>query len=67
MSALSLVLLLLGASVLAVVIFLVYGGILWGVFPTQVGVSWQAHLGGAAGGVLAAWTMHRRRTATARG
>ncbi len=48
---------------LAVVIFLVYGGILWGVFPTQVGVSWQAHLGGAVGGVLAAWFGHRRRTA----
>ncbi|MFT3970013.1 MAG: rhomboid family intramembrane serine protease [Micropruina sp.] len=52
---------------LAVVIFLVYGGILWGVFPTQVGVSWQAHLGGAVGGLLAAWSMHRRRTAIARG
>lgn len=49
---------------LAVVIFLVYGGILWGVFPTQVGVSWQAHLGGAIGGVLAAWFGHRRRTAS---
>ncbi len=48
---------------LAVVIFLVYGGILWGVFPTQVGVSWQAHLGGAIGGVVAAWLGHRRRTA----
>ena len=49
---------------LAVVIFLVYGGILWGVFPTQVGVSWQAHLGGAIGGVVAAWLGHRRRTAS---
>ena len=46
---------------LAVVIFLVYGGILWGVFPTQVGVSWQAHLGGAIGGVLASWFIHGRR------
>ena len=46
---------------LAVVIFLVYGGILWGVLPTQVGVSWQAHLGGAIGGVLAAWFVHGRR------
>ena len=45
---------------LAVVIFLVYGGILWGVFPTQVGVSWQAHLGGVLGGALAAWWLHRR-------
>ncbi len=47
---------------LAVLVFAIYGGILWGVFPTQVGVSWQAHLGGAIGGVLAAWSLHRRRT-----
>ena len=37
-----------------VVVFLFYGGMLWGVLPTDVGVSWQAHLGGAIGGVLAA-------------
>ncbi|NNG20438.1 rhomboid family intramembrane serine protease [Naumannella sp. ID2617S] len=46
--------------VIGVLVFLVYGGVLWGVFPTQQGVSWQAHLGGAIGGVLAAWLMHRR-------
>ncbi|OYN93397.1 membrane associated rhomboid family serine protease [Propionibacteriaceae bacterium ES.041] len=46
--------------VIGVVVFMVYGGVLWGVFPTQAGVSWQAHLGGAIGGVLAAWLMHRR-------
>jgi membrane associated rhomboid family serine protease len=25
-------------------------------------VSWQAHLGGAVGGVVAAWLLHRRAT-----
>ncbi len=45
---------------LAVVIFIVYGGVLWGVLPSAPGVSWQAHLGGAVGGVLAAWWLHRR-------
>ena len=39
---------------LGVLIFLVYGGALLGVLPTAVGVSWQAHLGGAVGGLLAA-------------
>ncbi len=34
--------------------FLFYGGILWGVLPTDELVSWQAHLGGAIGGVVAA-------------
>ena len=39
---------------LSAVLFLVYGSILWGLFPTELGVSWQAHLFGAAGGVIAA-------------
>lgn len=43
---------------IAVVVFLVYGGILWGVLPTSAYVSWQGHLGGAIGGVLAAWLLH---------
>lgn len=45
---------------LAVVVFLLYGGVLLGVLPGTPGVSWQAHLGGAVGGVLAAWWMSRR-------
>ena len=40
--------------VLAVVLVLVYGGVLWGVLPGTPGVSWQAHLFGALSGVLAA-------------
>lgn len=39
---------------LALVLLFVYGGVLWGVLPTQPGVSWQAHLFGAIGGVIAA-------------
>lgn len=46
--------------IVAVVVFAVYGGILWGVLPSQAGVSWQGHLGGAVGGVLAAWLLHAR-------
>ena len=55
-----------GQVALAVVILLVYGGLLWGVLPSSAGVSWQAHLGGAVGGVLAAWLLHRRDTQAAR-
>lgn len=46
--------------VISIAVFFVYGSVLFGVFPTAAGVSWQAHLGGALGGVLAAWLMHRR-------
>ena len=46
--------------VIAVLVLLVYGGLIWGVFPGNAGISWQAHLGGAIAGVLAAWLLHRR-------
>ncbi len=40
--------------------FLLYGGMLLTVLPREAGVSWQSHLGGAIGGVLAAWLFRRR-------
>ena len=47
---------------LSVVLFLTYGGILFGVLPGVAGfVSWQAHLGGALGGVAAAMLLKPRR------
>jgi membrane associated rhomboid family serine protease len=46
--------------VVAVIVLLLYGGLILGVLPGSAGVSWQAHLGGAFGGVVAAWLLHRR-------
>lgn len=46
---------------LAVVVGAVYGSVLWGVLPLHEGVSWQGHLGGAIGGLGAAWYLHSPR------
>ncbi len=51
-----------GQVVIAILVLLVYGGLIFGVLPGAAGISWQAHLGGAIGGVLAAWLLHRRTT-----
>ena len=43
----------------AMIAFFLYGGMLLTVFPREAGISWQAHLGGAVGGVLAALLWRR--------
>jgi hypothetical protein len=40
--------------------FFLYGGMLLTVLPHEPGVSWQAHLGGALAGLLAAWWFRDR-------
>lgn len=39
--------------------FLFYGGMLLTILPQEPGVSWQSHMGGAIGGVLAAFWFRR--------
>lgn len=46
-----------GQILLGLVVLFVYGGMLWGVLPGQYGISWQGHLFGALGGVVAAWVL----------
>jgi membrane associated rhomboid family serine protease len=45
----------------AVLVVLLYGGLVFGVLPTQEGISWQGHLFGAIGGVVMAFSLSRRR------
>jgi membrane associated rhomboid family serine protease len=59
--------------IVGVVVFLVYGGVLWGALPGTFGVSWQGHLCGGIAGVIAAYLLsgperkarEKRRTGTA--
>ncbi|ANY07914.1 rhomboid family intramembrane serine protease [Pseudonocardia sp. HH130630-07] len=56
-----------GQILLAVALFVVWGSLLWGVLPSDPMVSWQGHLFGAVGGVVAAsWVAKadRRRAPT---
>lgn len=46
-----------GQIVLGLVVLLLYGSLLWGVLPGQDGISWQGHLFGAMGGLLAGWVL----------
>lgn len=43
----------------SLVTFALFGGLLWGLLPTDPHVSWQAHVGGAIGGVLAAYALRK--------
>lgn len=40
--------------VLSIVVFLLYGGMIWGVLPASPMISWQGHLFGFIGGAIAA-------------
>ncbi len=50
----------IGQMLISLVVFVLYGSVLLGVLPGTPGVSWLAHLGGAVGGVIAAWLLHNR-------
>jgi membrane associated rhomboid family serine protease len=46
---------------LSVVVFFIYGGLIWGVLPSQIGISWQGHLFGFLGGVLSAFAIAKEK------
>jgi membrane associated rhomboid family serine protease len=51
-----------GSILLSVVVTALWGGLAFGALPGQAGISWQAHMGGFIGGVLAARGYRVKRT-----
>jgi len=51
---------------LAMIVFFLYGSMIWGVLPLKPGVSFESHLFGAIAGLLAAFALRRRDPLVAR-
>ena len=49
------------AIALSVLVTFLYGGLIFGVLPGQPGISWEGHLFGFVGGILAAKLMSKPR------
>ena len=51
----------LPSIILAIFVFVLYGGLLLGAFPQRGGISWQGHLFGFIGGALSAYMLTTSR------
>jgi len=47
--------------ILSIVVFFLYGGMIFGVLPVKSFVSWEGHLCGLLSGVLLAWFISRKQ------
>ncbi len=52
----------LGSICLSLFVGVIYGSLIWGILPLHRGISWEGHLFGFLGGVLAARLFSSRRT-----
>ena len=50
-----------GSILLSLIVLFIYGSMIWGVLPNQIGISWQGHLFGFVGGAIAARLLSPQR------
>lgn len=50
----------LRAIILSIIVLLLYGGIIYGIFPTKTSISWEGHLFGALSGVFCGYIFRKR-------
>ncbi len=46
----------IGWALLGILVAVVYGGMIWGVLPSNGPVSWEGHLSGLLAGLWLGWT-----------
>jgi membrane associated rhomboid family serine protease len=46
-----------GSIAICLLVLALFSGMIWGILPVQVGISWEGHLFGLLGGIAAAWTI----------
>lgn len=46
------------SAIIAIIVFLVYGGIVWGALPQAGEISWEGHLSGMLAGIWCAHSIH---------
>ncbi|MDJ0576021.1 MAG: rhomboid family intramembrane serine protease [Xenococcaceae cyanobacterium MO_234.B1] len=51
----------LPSIILSVIVFFLYGGLIFGIFPSRMGISWEGHLFGFIGGAIAAWVISKEK------
>ena len=51
----------LPSIILSVIVVFLYGGLVRGIFPSSMGISWEGHLFGFIGGAIAAWAISREK------